>query len=186
MTMTSDSQYKIDIPFNRDVFVNCLLGELAELLQTITGDDDASGLISMVGLRLGALANKTYRLGFNTDQLSFDQVKFALVDLKKRIEGDFYVVSADPEKIVFKNNQCPFGQHVVGRTSLCMITSNVFGTVASENLGYAKVSLHHTIADGSKECHVVVYLQKTAEALACDGREYFKEHNEIEVLEEID
>ncbi len=44
----------------------------------------------------------------------------------------------------------------LGRPSLCMMTSNVFGVIAAENLGYAKVALTETIALGAPGCRAVV------------------------------
>ena len=55
-----------------------------------------------------------------------------------------------------------------------MMTSNVFGSIAADNLGYAKVELKETIAAGAPGCHVVVYLRSTPDADARPGREYFK------------
>ncbi|MEO1149057.1 MAG: transcriptional regulator, partial [Cyanobacteria bacterium J06638_22] len=52
--------------------------------------------------------------------------------------------------------------------------SNVFGSIAADNLGYAKVELQETIAEGASGCKVVVYLQDTEEAEDADGREYFR------------
>ena len=40
-----------------------------------------------------------------------------------------------------------------------MMTSNVFGVIAAENLGYARVVLEETIATGSPGCRVVVHLK---------------------------
>ena len=71
------------------------------------------------------------------------------------------------------NRACPFADKVLGRPSMCMMTSNVFGSIAAENLGYAKVVLQETIAQGHPGCRVVVHLKPTAEADAAEGREYF-------------
>mgnify|MGYP001590698189 FL=1 len=54
-----------------------------------------------------------------------------------------------------------------------MMTSNVFGTIASDHTGYAKVSMLRTIAAGHSECEIVVYLRKTRATLAASGHEYF-------------
>jgi len=56
---------------------------------------------------------------------------------------------------------------------MCMMTSNVFGSIAAENLGYAKVELQKTIARGDPGCLVIVHLKPTEEAQMVDGREYF-------------
>jgi hypothetical protein len=55
-----------------------------------------------------------------------------------------------------------------------MMTSNVFGAIAAENLGYARVALERTIAEGHGECRVVVYLRPTDDGSAIEGREYFE------------
>jgi hypothetical protein len=57
---------------------------------------------------------------------------------------------------------------------MCMMTSNVFGGIAADNLGYAKVVLEETIAGGAPGCRVVVHLKPTPEAEAATGREYFR------------
>lgn len=97
-----------------------------------------------------------------------------LVDLKRRIQGDFYVIEENDERIVFGNRTCPFAEKVIGRPALCMMTSNVFGSIAAENLGYAKVVIEQAIARGDAGCRVVVHLAPTEQAQVANGREYFK------------
>ena len=72
--------------------------------------------------------------------LSRRQLAEVLVDLKRRIEGQFYIIEESDDRIVLGNCACPFGDKVIGRPSMCMMTSNVFGVIAAENLGYAKWS----------------------------------------------
>lgn len=108
------------------------------------------------------------------ENLSREQVAEVLVDLKRRIQGDFYIIEQSDEKIVLGNRACPFEEKVVGRPSMCMMTSNVFGAIAADNVGYAKVELQETIARGDRQCRVVVYLKPTPESGAADGREYVK------------
>ena len=56
-----------------------------------------------------------------------------------------------------------------------MMTSNVFGVIAADNLGYAKVDLENTIAEGDSFCRVVVYLNPDDDsAQSASGREYFE------------
>ena len=139
----------------------------------MVGVDEASGYISVVGQSVGDWINGEYRSALQVDQLDREQVAAVLVDLKKRIEGDFRVIEQDDQKIVLGNRQCPFGDKVLGRPSMCMMTSNVFGVIAAENLGYGRVELQETIAQGDAGCKVVVYLKPDANA-ASSQREYFK------------
>ena len=120
------------------------------------------------------MINKIYKSALGTEQLDRAQVTNTLLDLKRRIKGDFYVIEEDDEKIVFGNRTCPFAEKVEGRPSLCMMTSNVFGHIAAENLGYAKVELQETIAKGDGGCRVVVYTKQNDESEQADGREYYQ------------
>ena len=123
--------------------------------------------------QIGDWINQSYQGELGIDNLNQEQVIEVLIDLKRRIKGDFYLKSVDKDKIVLGNNCCPFEEKVEGRNSLCMMTSNVFGTITAENLGYAKVCLHQTIAKGDKGCEIVVHLEDNDEARIDPGNEYF-------------
>ena len=115
-----------------------------------------------------------HTLAPSVDRLSASQVAEVLVDLKRRIQGDFFVIEETPDRIVLGNRACPFGELVRDRPSLCMMTSNVFGYIAAQNLGYARVELNNTIAMGHPGCKVVVYLRPVAES-GIGVREYFRD-----------
>lgn len=160
------------IPLERDIFMRTLIRELAGTLQDVIGLDDASGFISVVGQRMGSQINDSYKRALEVGKLDRAQVAEVLVDLKRRIQGDFFVIEETEEKIVLGNRVCPFAEKVVGRPAMCMMTSNVFGSIAAENLGYAKVVLEETIAQGAAGCRVTVYLKPTEGAQQAIGREY--------------
>jgi predicted ArsR family transcriptional regulator len=162
------------MPLERDLFLRSLIRELAGTLEDVVGLDEASGFVSVVGQRIGSQIDHEYKLGLQTDRLSRAQVAAVLVDLKRRILGDFYIIEEGTEKIVLGNRTCPFAEKVQGRPSLCMMTSNVFGVIAAENLGYAKVAIEESIARGNTGCRIVLYLSPSGEGSAVEGREYFK------------
>ncbi len=165
----------LKIPLNRDIFLRELIRELSGTLEEVVGLKEASGFISVVGNAISKEIDQQYRAALGVPSLDRLQVAAALVDFKQRIEGDFYIIEQNDERIVLGNRACPFGNKVIGRPSMCMMTSNVFGALAAANLGYAKVALEETIAQGRDGCRVVVYLKPTPEAKAVDGREYFQE-----------
>lgn len=164
----------LDVTLERDVFLRTLIRELSGTLQDIVGVDEASGFISVVGQNMGSQINNDYKSALQVENLDRRQVGEVLVDLKRRIQGDFYIVEETDEKIVFHNRVCPFEDKVIGRPAMCMMTSNVFGSIAAENIGYAKVILNETIAEGGNRCVVTVYLKPTEEAENLTGREYVK------------
>jgi predicted ArsR family transcriptional regulator len=175
-TLISDltSAEQLDVPLNRDIFLRTLIRELSGTLEDVVGVKEAAGFISVVGQNVGDRMNADYKQAFGVSQLNRKQVGEVLVDLKRRIQGDFYIIEETPDKIVLGNRACPFAEKVLGRTSMCMMTSNVFGAIAAQNLGYAKVELKQTIAQGDSGCQVVVYLNPTEAAAEAEGREYFK------------
>ncbi len=177
MNMETASANQIEaanIPLARDVFLRTLIRELAGTLQEVVGIEVASGFVSVVGQKIGEQIDEQYKKALHLTNLNRQQVSEVLVDLKKRIKGDLYIVEESDEKIVLGNRVCPFEDKVIGRPAMCMMTSNVFGGIAARNLGYAKVELKETIAQGNPGCTVVVYLKPTEESKAAKGREYYK------------
>ena len=163
----------LKIPLERDLFCRSLIRELAGTLQDVVGLKESEGFISLVGKHIGEWINQTYKSQLNQDKLSKQQVIDTLVDLKTRIEGEFRIVEQDDNKVVLRNSRCPFGDKVKDRQCMCMMTSNVFGSITADNLGYAKVVLEETIAKGDQECKVIVHFDNTEEAASAEGREYF-------------
>lgn len=164
----------LDIPLERDSFLRNLIRELSGLLEDMVGLEETSGFISVVGQNIGTQINQFYREEMKIPKLNREQVAEVLTDLKHRINGEFVVEEQNDEKIVLMNSACPFAENVKDRPSLCMMTSNVFGVITADNLGYAKVELEKTIAQGDPGCRVVIYLNADSESTqAAKGREYF-------------
>jgi hypothetical protein len=164
-----------DVHLERDAFFRTLLRHLTGALEDVVGVRDASGLVSVVGQRMGDDLGAEYKRALGVERLPPEQLGEVLVDLKRRIGGDFRVVEQTADHIVFANRTCPFGEKVVGRPSLCMMTSNVFGLIASDSAGYAKVAIERAIARGDAGCLVIVYLRPSGRAAAAEGREYVRE-----------
>ena len=162
------------VELERDVFLRRLLRELSGTLQDVVGLRDAAGYISVVGGAIGEQIDAEYKKALGVSGLTRAQVTEVLVDLKRRIQGDFFVIDEDETRIVLGSRVCPFGEVVRDRPSLCMMTSNVFGRIAAQNLGYARVELEETLAQGHSGCRVVIWLDPTGDP-AGDGREYFRQ-----------
>ena len=173
MTNATEDFQDLPISRDRDQFLRELVSELAGTLEDVIGLEEAEGFVSIVGTRVGAAMDKEYRSLTGAERLDLDQVCAALVDLKRRINGGFSVESVDEKRIVLVNDRCPFGEYVRDRPSLCMMTSNVFGRIAADNHGYARVSLEEVIARGAERCRVVIDLVPDLQAAQPDAREYF-------------
>lgn len=154
----------------RDLFLRQLLRHLSGTLQDVIGIEGAEGFIANVGQEMGDDFNEKYRLQFGVGKLNLEQVAEALADLKQRIGAEFEVEKQDESEIRLVSHTCPFGEKVLGRPALCMMTSNVFGVVASENLGYANVKIKKAIARGDQGCVVSIFLNPDTDN---EGREYF-------------
>lgn len=164
----------LSIPLERDVFVRRLLGELSGMLEDVVGLEEAEGFISVVGQRIGEWLDPAYREAYGVTALDVQQLAEAMVDLKRRINGGFSIEECTPERIVLVNHTCPFGEVVVGRPSFCQMASSMFGTIAAENRGYARVRIDAAIARGDPGCRVVIHLIADGASEDVDGIEFFR------------
>ncbi len=90
----------------------------------------------MSSVRLvGDQNDRDYKRALAVSNLARERVADVLVDPKRRIQGDFYVIEEDENKIVLGNRAYPFGDRVVGRPSRCMMTSDFFGAIPAEHQG---------------------------------------------------
>jgi len=169
----SDCSAKLD----RETFFERMIVDLANTLQNLIGIEHSRGYFSIVAAKIGDHFNAVYRREHQTEKLSRDQVAQSLVDLKSHIAGDFHIIEQTDERIVLGNRQCPFGAMVEGKPSLCMMTSNVFGRITAQNLGYAQVEIEESIALGHGGCRIVVWLRPT-DAADPNAIEYFGSDND--------
>jgi predicted ArsR family transcriptional regulator len=169
-----------EIPLTGDSFVRRLLNELTDVLQDVIGFEEARGFIAIVGARIGDVFNDAYTTAVGRRSLERAEVADAMVDLKRRIGGGFQVAEQSDREILLENSCCPFGPSVRGRPTLCMMTSNVFGRIAAENLGYAKVIIEEAIANGDNRCLVRVVLDSAQGDEITGGREYFRVGSQTE------
>ncbi len=146
--------------FEREAFLRALVVELAQSVDLQHGPSAAEAAIAQVGANVGARMEDSYRAHDQVEgPLKFEQIADFCVDLKRAINGDFYIISADAERIVLGNRRCPFGDVVRRAPSLCRMTSSVFGGIAARNTGNeVAVHLEERIAVGDPECRVTIWL----------------------------
>ncbi len=150
----------IPVNINRDIFLTQMITELALNLDK----NQAKGALNKIGLRLGKQIEELYKGFYGVEKLNVDQLTEALIDVEKKIGGDFSVVEKSPTKIILKNDKCPFGNDKVKECpELCAITSSIFGIMAAKNFGYSKVCLKRTIAKAEDD-YIVIFLKKTKES----------------------
>jgi PAS domain S-box-containing protein len=162
------------IALDRDGFMRRLVAGLGHLNEGILGSEVAGAYIMNVGLSMGAAIEAEYKRFWGIERpFTLDEYAHVIVDLKRKIQGQFSLVSKDPRKVVVQTTSCPFDEFVRQSPSLCFMTSSVFGGIAARNFGYAKVVLHRRIALGDDGCYVTIHLQRTPEAEVGIGKEYF-------------
>ena len=152
-----------DGTFGKEPFLRALTVELAQAMEAREGPEAAEAVVAQVGANVGGRMEDAYRAARGiTGRLTPGQIADLYVRLKAAIDGDFYVVEADEEKIVLGNRRCPFGPIVQRQPGLCRMTSSVFGGIAARNAGRSAVALEERIALGDPECRVVVWLGDAA------------------------
>lgn len=145
--------------FGRESFLKALVVEVANAVELENGPAAAEAVVARVGASVGQRMEQAYRQEQDVNgPLSVDRITELALGLKRAIGGDFYVISADDDKIVFGNRVCPFGNSVKLAPSLCRMTSSVFGGIAARSSGRdVAVHLEERIAVGDPECRVVLW-----------------------------
>ncbi|ARI76534.1 methanogen output domain 1-containing protein [Halobacillus mangrovi] len=142
------------------VFLSKLITQYAHLHERTVGKH-AEEYIRQVGIRTGEWIESFY--GEKNEQWSVERYAEVIVDIKNSIGGHFRISEVHPDKVIVKASACPFGEVVKDAPHLCMMTSSVFGGIASRRMGYGKVNLRKRIAKGDAGCEVVIYFQPTDE-----------------------
>jgi hypothetical protein len=101
-----------------NVVLRSLVRELSGVLEDVVGVKEASGFVSVIGRSIGERMNGEYRKALRVSNLSREQVAQVCVDLKRRIQGKFYIIEEKKDKIIFGNTACPFGDKVIGPESM--------------------------------------------------------------------
>lgn len=167
----------LDIDLNHLEFLAEIITTLAGSLERVAGLDEASAYVSLVSDQMGEKILAAYRRALGSGVTDPSMLPAVLVDLKARIGGDFYVIEATSDRIVLGNRRCPFGDAVIGKPSLCRMTSGVFGGIAAEVAGHARVRIEESIAQGHSGCRIVVELgpgRHRPDDEGVDSTDYFK------------
>lgn len=150
--------------FGKESFLRALVVQLSQVVDQQHGPTVAQAAVAQVGTDVGGQMEAAYRAAEQiTDRLTPEQMAECYVRLKHAIDGGFYVIEANEERVVLGNTACPFGDAVQRSPSLCRMTSSVFGGIAARNAGGATVTLETRIALGDPQCRVVVELGPDAQ-----------------------
>ena len=163
---------ELDIDIQQQHFYRKCLLDINDVLEQIIGTEESGAFVGLVANRLADFFMDAYRASSGHRRYSTTQLANLLVDLKRRIGGDFYIESVCASKIVLRNRRCPFGKEVVGNTAMCNMTAGVFGKIVAESQNYAAVSIDEAIAHGDKQCQITILLDLD-ENLPPNYKEFF-------------
>lgn len=146
--------------FGREAFLRALVVQLAQSVEHESGPTSAERAVAEVGSGVGYRMEEAYRLVKDLPDRPLTVLEMAelFVHLKHGIDGDFFVIEANEERIVLGNRRCPFGEAVRAAPALCRMTSSVFGGIAARSRDQVAVHLEERIAVGDPECRVTVWL----------------------------
>jgi len=161
----------IPVNISEGTFLRRIINDLAANLEK----KDPKSIVNKVGFNVGEHIEELYKGFYGVEKLNLDQFSEVIIDVEKKIGGDFSIVEISKDKVVIKNTKCPFGEGVKKNPNLCYITSNILGVLAAKYFDYGKVCMKKTIATDSDYCDMVVYLKKTKESEKDKGKEYSAE-----------
>lgn len=147
--------------FGRESFLRALVVQLAQSVERDSGPAAAEQLVAELGAGIGFRMEEAFRAKEQQPDapLSAEKMAELFVHLKHGIDGDFFIIEANEERIILGNRRCPFGDAVRHAPALCRMTSSVFGGIGARNRGAAAVHLEERIAIGDPQCRVTVWLK---------------------------
>lgn len=165
--LPTPDEISADGRYGREPFLRALAVQIAQTVERDSGPATAERVVATVGMGVGQQIEDAFRAKNDLGDSALSAAKMAelFVDLKDGIDGDFFVIDADEDKIVLGNRRCPFGDAVKHAPALCRMTSSVFGGIASRNSDGAAVHLEERIAVGDPECRVTVWLRQPPEEI---------------------
>lgn len=153
-----DFQHLI-LPIDKESFYLKLLLDLNATMEEVIGVEESRAFTNIITDRVATFYQSCYKNVIDQTTLTTEQIAYMLIDIYRRLGGSFTIQEFTPNKIVFANTYCPFGDSVKNHKSMCALTTNLFGKITADNLGYAGIDLEKAIAAGDDECRVVVYLE---------------------------
>ncbi|MGR9050546.1 methanogen output domain 1-containing protein [Halobacillus faecis] len=142
------------------IFLSKLIVQYAHLHSRTVGSK-VEEYIRQLGIKTGEWLESFY--SEKGQAWTPDQYAHVIVDLKNSIGGHFEISEVHEDRVIVKASACPFGEAVHDAPHLCMMTSSVFGGVASRRMGYGKVNLRKRIAKGDGGCEVAIFFKPTEE-----------------------
>lgn len=153
----------------KERFLASTIHHLAHTLETVAGVEEAEAFLSTVGAELAQELSDDQNTQPGGEPSASQALSQRLIGVETGIGAAFELVEQEENRIVLENHSCPFGQQIVGTRSVCMVTANLLGHLASKDTGYAKIHLEKTIARGDRMCRVNVSLDENDRP----GLEYF-------------
>ena len=159
-------------------FLQTFVTQSLELSEPCKSDNNDRPInrIEQLGLNAGSCFEAVYREERGlVGPLDHAQYRDFIVEIKNKIGGGFSPASSKPGVVRVTNTRCPFGEAVKHAPELCQMTSSVFGGIAANNFGYAKVILDKRIAVGDGMCEVRIHTDPSRADQYQGGDEYRKE-----------
>lgn len=151
-------------------FFQTLVSHMTQTMHHVLGEDHAEAFLSIVSQQLGDQVNQNYQQALHVDQLDQEQVVAVIMDFKKRIGGEFYVIDEYPDRLILGNRHCPFAPLIEDQPMFCQVTANFIGTISADNLGYARVNVDQSMAQGHDHCQITIFWHPNDEM---QGQEFF-------------
>jgi DNA-binding CsgD family transcriptional regulator len=156
-----------------------------ELLQTILSAFlDSTGalfhpsvlqrILCRIGVQIGRRVSEQHRLTHG-QSLPFSRKEYGRClsqSLPDQMGWPCSLLEETADRLRFGISSCPFGRSAADGLDFCWLTSGVFGGVAADQFGYAKVCLTRGEGAPPRNCCVTVYIRKTDESVAAEGTVY--------------
>jgi DNA-binding CsgD family transcriptional regulator len=143
-------------------------------IRTLVHPSVLQRVLGRIGEQIGRQVSEQHRLTHGL-RLPFSRKEYGRClsqSLPERMGWPCSLLEETADRLRFGIAACPFGRTTTSTPEFCWLTSGVFGGIAADHFGYAKVCLSRGSGTPPRNCCVTVYIRKTDDSIAADGTEY--------------
>lgn len=157
----------IPVNLNKELFLKKITTYLASNIYK----GEKKEALNKAGLDLSNYLERIYKEHYRVEKLSFDQVIDVIVDVYKKVGGNFKIIEKDSKKLLLRCKKSPFGEDIADSFILFNINAGIMGGLISKSKGYCKVCLKPASKDDGLY-DILVFLKKNKESEEEEGVEY--------------
>ena len=146
-----------------------IMGTMAKLLHPTIIQQSLRRIGAKIGRDFAVEYQRTHKVGRPFSRADFVR---CIEHLGESWGCGYKKVEEETDRIEFCVGTCPLADAATQYPDICELENGVFGGIAGEGLGFAKVGVSRSTGPSPKDCRILVHITRTKRNLAAEGSVY--------------